>query len=264
MSRRAALLIAALGLGALALAGARQAMAARVQLGAAPDSPLDLWAMSALPGWDALPGPVESAPWHGEATVTDAPAGEYATESAAEEGGDIPVLDTFLLPAAYSVGGLFMSKKMLSIAGLDALRRHEGFSSVPYRDAAGHWTIGYGHKVAAGEDFASVTEAQAMQLLAGDVNAAEDAVNALVRVPLTQAQFDALVSFVYNVGAGAFRSSTLLKVLNAGDYAQVPAQLARWRFVTRGGQKVELAGLVSRRSAEGALFASGGSGGVFA
>jgi lysozyme len=81
---------------------------------------------------------------------------------------------------------------------------------------------------------------------------AEHAVEHLVTVPLTQNQFSALCSFVYNEGAGRLQTSTLLKLLNAGDYAAVPAQLMEWVF--GGGKK--LPGLVTRREAEAALFAA--------
>ena len=81
---------------------------------------------------------------------------------------------------------------------------------------------------------------------------AEAAINGRVTVPLTQPQFDALVSFVFNVGAGAFRKSTLLKKLNAGDYAEATAEFPRW---VKGGGKT-LPGLVVRRAAEMLLFGS--------
>ncbi|PZU51905.1 MAG: lysozyme [Thauera sp.] len=149
----------------------------------------------------------------------------------------------------------------LSLAGLNAIKQHEKFVSVPYKDQAGLWTIGYGHKIEAGESFTSLTEAQASTLLAKDVSKAEDAVNASVRVGLTQHQFDALVSFVFNVGTGAFRRSTLLKKLNAGD-PTVTAEFTRWVYVTKGGQKVPSDGLMNRRQAEVAMF-NGTAGGYY-
>jgi GH24 family phage-related lysozyme (muramidase) len=87
-------------------------------------------------------------------------------------------------------------------------------------------------------------------LLLEDVAYAEHAVEHLVTVPLTQGQFDALVSFTYNEGAGRFRTSTLLKVMNAGYYPAVPAEFIKWVF----GGGVKLPGLVTRRSAEAAMF----------
>lgn len=95
-----------------------------------------------------------------------------------------------------------------------------------------------------------IDEATGQKMFAKELAGFEDAVERLVKVPLNQNQFDALVSFSFNCGVGALQNSTLLKVLNAGKYADVPAQLLRWN---KGGGKV-LPGLVRRRKAEGALF----------
>jgi GH24 family phage-related lysozyme (muramidase) len=139
----------------------------------------------------------------------------------------------------------------------------EGFSDELYDDPAGHCTIGFGHLVHKGK--CNGTDATELKyamgigrqegetLLRQDVQRFAQLVNRTVLVPLTQAQFDALVDFAYNVGFKAFRSSTLLNKLNAGDYAAVPAQLRR--FVKAGG--VEQAGLVRRRAREAEMFASG-------
>ncbi|TAN46831.1 MAG: hypothetical protein EPN21_19290 [Methylococcaceae bacterium] len=89
-----------------------------------------------------------------------------------------------------------------------------------------------------------LTAGQADILLCQDLAPAEDAVNGAVTVSLTQNQFDALVSFTFNVGKGAFLGSTLLKLLNQGQYGQVPVQLERWN--RSGGQVVQ--GLVNRTS----------------
>jgi lysozyme len=91
-----------------------------------------------------------------------------------------------------------------------------------------------------------LTDQQVLDLLSQDVQPAENAVNAGVKVALNQNQFDALVSFTFNVGVGAFSGSTLLKVLNQGDYDGVPAQLSRWNKA--GGKVVQ--GLVNRRDNE--------------
>lgn len=144
----------------------------------------------------------------------------------------------------------------LSPAGLDALKRHEGYSSTKYRDQAGHWTVGYGHKVKPGEQLESVTRDQAEELLRADVAEAEGAVSRLVGVPLTQEQFDALVSFTFNLGADALARSTLLEKLNAGDYEGARAELGRWVYVTLpSGEKVASDGLRRRRADEAARFA---------
>ena len=137
----------------------------------------------------------------------------------------------------------------------------EGFRAELYDDPAGHCTIGYGHLVHRGprdgtepEEFRrGITTAHARRLLRADARPAGDAVNSLVTVPLSQPQFDALTSFVYNLGAGSLEGSKLLKRLNAGEYDAVPEELAKW--VHAGGKP--LAGLVRRRLVEGKLFSMG-------
>ncbi|WP_370698804.1 glycoside hydrolase family protein [Fibrella musci] len=157
---------------------------------------------------------------------------------------------------AFSVNNLSVSS-----AGVDFVKQFEGFSSSLYNDPAGHCTIGYGHLVHRGncngsesaEFRAGITEARGTELLRDSLRSFETSVNTNVKVTLNQAQFDSLVSFSYNVGTGAFQSSTLLKKLNTGDYAAVPTEMKRW---VNGGGKV-LPGLVRRREAEGNLFSSG-------
>ena len=139
----------------------------------------------------------------------------------------------------------------LSGVGLDLIKRSEGFRSHTYQDVAGFATIGYGHRLLPGESFPNgITEAQGEQILAGDVQKSELAVQRLVRVPLTQGQFDALVDFCFNLGAGKLAPSTLLKELNAGQYEAAREQLLRWDHV--GTQ--ENAGLKARREAEFQLW----------
>ena len=111
-------------------------------------------------------------------------------------------------------------------------------------------TIGCGHT--GGVKLGDVcTEAQALEWLLADCAKAERAIDLYVAVPLNQNQRDALISLVYNIGAANFANSTLLRLLNVGDYASIPAQFKRWN---KAGGKV-LAGLVRRRAAEAALFA---------
>lgn len=137
----------------------------------------------------------------------------------------------------------------LSAAGLDLLKRSEGFRASAYQDSGGVWTIGYGttKDVQPGD---TCTEEQASQWLRRDVLSAEWAVMKLIEVPMTQGQFDALVDFVYNLGEGALAKSTLLRKLNAGDYAGAAAEFPKW---CHAGNQV-LPGLVTRRAAERALF----------
>ncbi len=99
-----------------------------------------------------------------------------------------------------------------STAGMELLKRSEGFRNRVYQDVAGFPTIGYGHRLLHSDSFPNgIDEPQAANLLAGDVRDAEQAVQRLVKVPLTQGQFDALVDFCFNLGAGRLASSTLLK-----------------------------------------------------
>jgi lysozyme len=137
----------------------------------------------------------------------------------------------------------------LNQAGLDLIKSFEGLRLNAYRDAVGVWTIGYGHTagVRAGQ---AITAAQAEDYLRSDVRRFENAVNAAVKVPLNDNQFAALVSFTYNLGEGALQRSTLLRLLNSGDYAGAAREFDKW--VNAGGQR--LAGLVRRRDAEQALF----------
>jgi lysozyme len=144
----------------------------------------------------------------------------------------------------------------LSKSGRDLIKRHEGLSLDAYVDPVGVWTIGYGHTGAAARKGNGITRQQADQLLTLDVRDAEAAVTRLVKVPLSQGQVDALVSFVFNIGASAFERSTLLRELNARNYAAVPGQLRRWVYGTVGGQKAILPGLVRRRSDEAVIWAS--------
>jgi len=143
----------------------------------------------------------------------------------------------------------------VSDAGLDLVRTFEGLRTEAYRCPAGVWTIGYGHTgdVQPGQ---RISAEQAEQILRDDLAACGDQVDELVGVQLTDCQFAALVSFVFNAGAGALRGSTLRRRLNGGDYDCVPTELAKWVKATdpRTGQKVSLPGLVRRRAAEGELW----------
>lgn len=153
------------------------------------------------------------------------------------------------------------AEQALSQEGVRFIAGFEGFRSRLYNDPGGHCTIGYGHLVHHGRcdgnepaDFKQgISQERGLELLGRDADAAERAVNQKVQVELTQYQFDALVSFVFNVGAGAFGGSTLLRRLNQGEYKAVPAELMRW--VNSGGRP--LPGLVRRRKAEGVLFSQG-------
>ena len=141
----------------------------------------------------------------------------------------------------------------LSAAGLELLKRSEGFSNRTYVDVAGFPSIGYGHRILASESFPNgIDEAQGAAMLARDVRTAEQAVQRLVKVALAQGQFDALVDFCFNLGQGKLAASTLLQDLNTGRYDAAAEQLLRWDHA--GTQ--ENAGLKGRREAEFHLWHS--------
>ena len=142
---------------------------------------------------------------------------------------------------------------VLSQQGLQLIAGFEGFSATVYQDVAGYDTIGYGHKLATGEQqkFANgITPEAALVLLRSDARVAENSVRSLVTAPLNQNEYDALVSFTYNVGGGKLKSSTLLKKLNAKDYDGAAAEFGKWVFA--GGKRTK--GLVERRKKERILF----------
>ena len=135
--------------------------------------------------------------------------------------------------------------------GLDLIKRFEGFSSTVYMCPGGYPTIGYGHVVKKHEDFSNgINEVKAENLLRQDAGIAERLVLRLIHVPLTDGQFDALVSFTFNLGGGALQRSTLRRKVNREEHGQVPAQLMRW--VWAGGRKLK--GLIRRREAESILY----------
>lgn len=134
--------------------------------------------------------------------------------------------------------------------GIDLIKRFEGFSPTAYLCPAGVWTIGYGHTagVRAGD---SVDEDTAEDFLREDLADAEGAVGKYVKVPLKQWQFDALVSFTFNLGAGNLYSSTLLKKVNRNpDDPAIRQEFGKW--VHAGGRV--LPGLVERRKAEADMY----------
>ena len=145
--------------------------------------------------------------------------------------------------------------------GLELTKLSEGFRKMLYNDAAGFCTIAYGHLVKRAscdgteqdEFLMGVTKERGGELLVDDMRIAQITVMTSVEITLTDGQFAALCDFVYNVGSGNFRSSTLLKVLNARQLEQVPYQLRRW--IKAGGR--ELAGLKERREREITLFFEG-------
>ena len=133
--------------------------------------------------------------------------------------------------------------------GIDLIKKFEGCRLEAYRCPAGVWTIGYGHTKGV-QNGQKITQAQAEEFLIEDLKVYEKAVESCVKVPLSQNQFDALVSFCYNCGGEALRTSTLLKLLNEGKYKNAAEQFLRWN---KAGGKV-LVGLTRRREEEKKLF----------
>lgn len=141
-----------------------------------------------------------------------------------------------------------------STKGFDLIKSAEGLRLNAYPDPATGgepWTIGYGTTRGVKQGM-RITVEQADQYIEGDVARFEPELARLVKVPLTQNQWDALMSFVYNLGSSNLASSTLLKLLNAGDYTRAADQFPRWN---KAAGK-EMPGLTKRRAAEQALFLS--------
>ena len=139
-----------------------------------------------------------------------------------------------------------------SKAGEVLTEEFEGIKLAAYQDQRGVWTIGYGHTSGVSEGM-TCTADQASDWLLLDLRIAEHEVKAVVTVPLTQGEFDALVDFTFNLGVGNLRSSTMLRLLNVGDYAGAADEFQKWDMC--GGWHV--AGLLRRRLAEQKEFTNG-------
>lgn len=149
-----------------------------------------------------------------------------------------------------------MARRITDV-GLKLIKDFEGFSEKRYICSAGHWTIGYGHAIRKGEPWDSpdvtITKEEAIELLKKDVQDAERAVLRLIHVPLTDGQFDALVSFCFNLGGGALQRSTLRSCLNRREYLDAADEFPKWCYAA--GRR--LLGLYRRRLAEKKLFLRG-------
>lgn len=140
----------------------------------------------------------------------------------------------------------------INAPGLDIIRRSEGLRLKSYY-LAGQWLIGYGHASTAKQGM-TITVDEADLLLLTDVRRAEEGVRKLVRVPLNENEFSALVSLAYNMGVGAFRKTEVLRRINAGDRAGAADAFRYLVGADIGGERVVLAALKRRREAERALF----------
>ena len=165
--------------------------------------------------------------------------------------------------------------------GLEFITRWEGIVLNPYMDIAGKWTIGVGHLMLQSDSFSTIPNdkvrellsskdkkhpvagvkiprEEAIAILAKDVGVTEKALEVAIKVPLTQNQFDALVSFGFNCGTGVFRTSGACKSLNAGDYEAFTVKLLEWCKIKVGGVSQVNQGLLNRRKSEVELFNSPG------
>ncbi len=138
----------------------------------------------------------------------------------------------------------------ISQEGIDLICRFEGFVPTPYLCPANVWTIGYGSTKGVTKNTPAVTREEALAMLRLEIKSFEASVRRLIKVPLTQSQFDALVSFAYNLGSGALQRSTLRAKLNRGEYEAAADEFMKWTMA--GGKR--LPGLIKRRGAERELF----------
>ena len=137
----------------------------------------------------------------------------------------------------------------ISEDGLELIKKFEGCETTAYQDSVGVWTIGFGHTKGVEEgQTCSIEDAESM--LADEMDEYEGYINNMVKVDLQQHEFDALVAWVYNLGPTNLGESTMLKVLNGGQFDRVPDEMNRW---TRAGGEI-LEGLVRRRQAESLMF----------
>lgn len=178
----------------------------------------------------------------------DAPRGMTVSVGS---GGPEPKPKSELVEGGGSTGTAAVQSgpKRTNVNGLLLIKSFEGLRLRAYRDAVGIWTIGYGTTRGVRPDM-TISQEQAVKFLQEDLERFEKSINDAVRVPINDNQFSALASFTYNVGSGAFRGSTLLRLLNRGDIRGAAAQFPRWNKA--GGRT--LAGLTRRRNAERLLF----------
>ena len=139
----------------------------------------------------------------------------------------------------------------IGAAGIGLIRKYESLALKAYICPAGFPTIGWGHKITKGDRLGNeISLDQAEALLMADIAIAEAAVNALIKAPISQNQFDALVSFVFNLGADEVKASTLVQYVNANQHNLAAGQFGCWIF----SKKKPLAGLIKRRADEALLF----------
>jgi lysozyme len=146
-----------------------------------------------------------------------------------------------------------------SSSGLELIAKWEGCILKPYKDIAGLRTIGIGHLIKSGENFpdgVSITREKALEILSNDVKLCEDSIKKNIKVPLTQNQFDALVSFGFNCGTGVYTNSGVSSAVNSGNFTAVPAKLEEWSKAKINGVSQTVQGLLNRRKHEGQVFST--------
>jgi lysozyme len=198
-----------------------------------------------------------------------APADSVRTQKGCTEQvqGAIPEFDLFsevgafrrysqpMIPWREEAPKLSAACMQVSVKGMQLVQFYEGLRLQVYQDHGEQRAIGYGHHVKPGEDFSKgISKAHAEHLLRRDLRSAVYHVTDKVKVPVSQGQYDALVSFVFNVGSRNFERSNLLRRLNNGDYEGAANEFRKW---TKAGSPAKtLPGLVARRAAEKGLFTS--------
>lgn len=136
--------------------------------------------------------------------------------------------------------------------GINLIKTYEGFSPIPYFCPAGIKTIGYGHVIKPDEQYTNITRVEANRLLKKDILICEASLMRNINIVLNQNQFDALISFIFNLGSSAFQRSTLRQKINYGMWDEIPHEWMRWVY----SKGVALNGLVKRRNHELQLFLS--------
>lgn len=176
------------------------------------------------------------------------------TDISDKERSDTPAVSQSLW--AYAHTGPAPTTTQMSDDGFRFIADREAFVDHVYTDATGNPTIGFGHLILPGEDFRgrTLTIDQATELMRTEVAQKEAVLNAAVRVSLTAPQFDAIISLMFNIGTGAFGTSTLLRRLNEGNYEAAADQFLRWNKGKVGGKLVVIRGLTLRRQAERKIF----------
>ena len=178
---------------------------------------------------------------------------DYKLDDLAREILSLPPKPQDALPYVGWLGANKPTPELIGIsqAGIDLIKRWEGFRSNAYLCPGNVWTIGYGHTKNVYQGMC-ISKAQAEELLKSDLRYFEASVRQLVTVKLNQAQFDALLSFTFNVGVYAFKKSTLLRLINQENFLEAANEFGRWVYANRK----KLPGLVKRRDEEKKLFLS--------